>query len=172
VNMSAFESLFFKLNAEWFLTMERVSSLTEQDGQVAEEIINFVASSVIDWHEKNLDIDNADCQKQWEALLKSMAPFGHKLKSIQIVYTDDSQILRIKEGGLSMEAWAVSCGGLGGIFYKYRERLQPAVSSTRKMSGGSTSRETCLLTILHCQLLARWKVRLMSPTRTMNHPCL
>jgi hypothetical protein len=123
VNMSAFESLFFKLNAEWFLTMESFFSLTEQDDQVAEEIINFVVGSVIDWHKKNPDIEDADCQKQWDALLKSMGPFRHKCKSIQIVYTDDGQILRTKEGGLSMEAWAVSCGGLGGILLQVQRKI-------------------------------------------------
>ena len=50
VNTQAFGSLFFRLQAEWFLTMERAVILTQEDGGVAAEIITFIVDSVVAWY--------------------------------------------------------------------------------------------------------------------------
>lgn len=114
VNMKAFDCPFFRLQAEWFLTMERVLALTNEDDGVANEIITVVVDSIVAWYARHDEKSWYDDEfpTEWRKLVNLMGPFRGKLTSIKLVATDDGRIVGAKKEGLSLEAWGLSCGGL------------------------------------------------------------
>lgn len=53
LNATAFESPFVRLQANWFLTMERAVALTYEDSHAAAEIIAFVVDSISSWYSEH-----------------------------------------------------------------------------------------------------------------------
>lgn len=125
VRMEAFKSPFFRLQAEWFLTMEQPLSLTEQDGEIAEEIIEFVVDHVIQWYKENIEADVADSQTQWQTFVNCMGPFCQELRAVRLLLMDNGSIVRAEnDKGLALEAWASSCGGLPDILSKVERKIR------------------------------------------------
>ena len=125
VNTQAFDSLFFRLQAEWFLTMERAVILTEEDGDIAAEIITFIVDSIVAWYSRHEpeSWSDGDFSTEWEALVNLMGPFKAKLKSFKLAESRNGVVVATDKGGLPLEAWGSSCGDLPRVFLKVQRKV-------------------------------------------------
>jgi hypothetical protein len=126
LNAEAFDSLFFRLQQDWFLTMERAVALTDEDSDVAAEIITFIVDSIVTWYSRH-DAESwcdAEFPTEWETLLNMMGPFRSKLKSVKLAENrNGGGVVVTEKGGLPLEAWGSSCGDLPGILSKVRRKV-------------------------------------------------
>jgi hypothetical protein len=107
----------FRRQKEWFLTFERVTSLSAEQDDLANEIVHFVVEWVRSWHEENRDAskDLTEARTSWEQILRMMGSFRRKLKS-NFLEQDDREgkmTISTEEEGVELEMWATSCETLG-----------------------------------------------------------
>ena len=116
VNMAAFDCHLFCHPERWFLTEERAIVLAETDDLLAENLISFVLQEVKRWHEGNPDSmrEKDGAREDWNKLIKTLGPFGQKLKSVELSRGDDNKISE-DEDGILFELWALACPVLGDI---------------------------------------------------------
>ena len=114
VNLHAYDCEFFHRENEWFLTTERALALSPDQDKLASYIIDFVADQVKSWHElypDSLEVLN-ESEEAWTRLEASLGPFSYQLKLIAFEFDEDSKTLYRAPGGIPLDEWAFSCGGL------------------------------------------------------------
>jgi hypothetical protein len=114
LNLQAYECELFRRENEWFLTTERALALSPDQDKLASCIIDFVADQVKSWHElypDSLEVLN-ESEDAWKRLKNSLGPFSHQLKLVAFEFDEDSKTLYRAPGGIPLEEWAFSCGGL------------------------------------------------------------
>ena len=84
VNVDKFQCPFFSLQAEWFLSVERVQAFSPGDADLANEIVLFVVDSLKKVYHQMDDIDYHDSQVHWNNLVRRMGPFKGLLTAIRL----------------------------------------------------------------------------------------
>eukprot|EP00977_Amphora_coffeiformis_P011790 scaffold2880_cov173-Amphora_coffeaeformis.AAC.7 len=116
INTAVFDCEMFHRQNEWFLTFERAVNLSFDQEDMAKDIVEFVSTWIISWHNKhpNSNVESLEAQEAWTKLARMMGPHRRMLTRVYIEQNETTRQIYVstEDEGIEIESWALSCESL------------------------------------------------------------